>query len=92
MHQYMLVAIQLENSFEEKALMVLVDIKLNISQQCDLAEKRIINLLGFIKQNTASRPFPSARPWQGTSGALCLVLESLVQKTQTYWGETSKVP
>lgn len=81
MHQYMLVATQLENSFEEKTLRVLVNTKLNISQQCDLAEKKIVNLLGFIKQNTASRPFPAARLWQGTSRALCSVLEYLVQKT-----------
>ena len=55
MHQYMLWATQLESSFAEKDLGVLVAIKLNTHQQCALAAKKANDVLGCIKRNVASR-------------------------------------
>ncbi|GAB0208210.1 F-BAR domain only protein 2-like [Grus japonensis] len=54
-HQYMLGATQLESSFAEKALGVLVDTKLNMRQQCALATKKANGILGCIRQSIASR-------------------------------------
>ena len=53
-HQYMLGASQLESSSAEKDLGVLIDTKLNMSQQCALAAKAN-NILGCIRQNISSR-------------------------------------
>ncbi|KAK4827507.1 hypothetical protein QYF61_018833 [Mycteria americana] len=55
MHQYMLVASQLESSLAEKDLGVLVDTKLNMSQQFALAAKKVNGVLGCIRQSIASR-------------------------------------
>lgn len=38
----------------EKALRVLVDIKLNVSQLCTVAAKKVSSILGFIRKSTAS--------------------------------------
>jgi len=46
---------QLENIFAEKNLGVLVDIKMNMSQQCALAAKKANGNLGCIRQSIASR-------------------------------------
>jgi len=45
-HQYMLWATQLENSFAEKALGVLVDTKLNMKEQCSIMTKKDSCILG----------------------------------------------
>ncbi|KAK4831052.1 hypothetical protein QYF61_014984 [Mycteria americana] len=55
MHQYKLVATQLESSLAEKALGVLVDTRLNMSQQCALAAKKANGILGCIRRSVASR-------------------------------------
>ncbi|KAK4816507.1 hypothetical protein QYF61_017607 [Mycteria americana] len=52
MHQYMLVADWLESSFAEKALGVLVDTILNMSQQRALVAKRANAILGYIRRAT----------------------------------------
>ncbi|GAB0182220.1 mitochondrial enolase superfamily member 1 [Grus japonensis] len=49
MHLYMLGASQLESSFEEKDLWVLVDTKLNMSQRCALVAKKANGILGCIR-------------------------------------------
>ncbi|KAK4810780.1 hypothetical protein QYF61_008752 [Mycteria americana] len=53
-HQYMLGATQLESSLAEKDLGVLVDTRLNMSQQCALAASAN-GILGCIRQSIASR-------------------------------------
>ena len=55
MHQCVLWATQLENSFAEKDLGVLVDTRLNMSQQCALAAKEPNGTLCCIRQSIASR-------------------------------------
>ncbi|GAB0210381.1 mitochondrial enolase superfamily member 1, partial [Grus japonensis] len=56
MHQYMLEANRLESSFAEKNLGgLLVDTKLNMSQQCALAAKKADGILGCIRRSVASR-------------------------------------
>ena len=55
MHQYILGVTQLESSLAEKALGVLVDNRLNMSQQCALAAKAANGILGCIRRSIASR-------------------------------------
>ncbi|KFV72555.1 hypothetical protein N308_07965, partial [Struthio camelus australis] len=54
-HQYRLEADLLERSSAEKDLGVLVDNKLNMSQQCALVAKKAKGILGCIRQSVASR-------------------------------------
>ena len=51
----MLGAAQLESSFAEKDLEVLVDTKLNMSQRCVLAVKMANSILGCVRRGVASR-------------------------------------
>ncbi|PKU29595.1 hypothetical protein llap_20101 [Limosa lapponica baueri] len=53
-HQYMLGPAQLESYFAEKDMWVLVDNKLNMSQQFALAPKKDNGILGCIRRSVAS--------------------------------------
>lgn len=53
--QHMLEASYLESSFEEKDLVILVDIKLHVSQQCTLVAKNTGNILGSIRGSIVKR-------------------------------------
>ncbi|KAK4828911.1 hypothetical protein QYF61_001469 [Mycteria americana] len=54
-HQYMLEATQVESSFAEKDLGVLVNTKFNMNQQCALVAKEANGILGCIRESIASR-------------------------------------
>ncbi|PKU49342.1 rna-directed dna polymerase from mobile element jockey-like [Limosa lapponica baueri] len=56
-HQYMLWADQLESSFAEKALGILMDPMLNTSHQCALEARKANNILGCIRQTIANSIF-----------------------------------
>ncbi|KAK4828522.1 hypothetical protein QYF61_026944 [Mycteria americana] len=70
-HQYVLGVDQLESSFAEKDLRVLVDTKLTMSQQCALVAKKANGILGCIRRSVASRSREVIPPlciwftWQG---------------------------
>ena len=52
---WFLTADQLESSFAEKDLVILVDNKLTMSQQCALSLKQANSLLACIRQSIASK-------------------------------------
>jgi len=54
-HQYMLRATQMESSSAEKDIGVLVDTKLNSSQQCVVTAKNTNGILDCIRQSITSR-------------------------------------
>ncbi|KAK4830009.1 LOW QUALITY PROTEIN: hypothetical protein QYF61_008272 [Mycteria americana] len=89
MHQHMLGADQLESGLAENNLGVLVDTKLNMSQQCALLQRRLIvswTALGKVEGGDPSHLF---RTGEAIPGVLCLVLGSSVQKRH---GHTGKSP
>ncbi|GAB0193764.1 mitochondrial enolase superfamily member 1 [Grus japonensis] len=94
MHQYTLGANQLE-SWLKKDLGVLVDHKLNVSQQCALAAKRANSTSGCLKQSVASRsrevilPLCSALVKCICSAGSSAGLPSTTE-TWTYWRESSE--
>jgi len=55
MHQHMMGATQLGSSLAEKDLGVLVDTKLNMSQQCAFPAKVVNSILRCMRQSIASR-------------------------------------
>ncbi|GAB0183993.1 tubulin polymerization-promoting protein [Grus japonensis] len=94
MHQYMLRVTQLESSLAEKDLGVLVDIKLNMSQQCALAAWKATGILGCIKQGIAKwtkgdAPSPLLSTGEVTSRVLFSALNSPIED---WYGATGESP
>jgi len=73
-HLYMLGASELESSLAEKTLGILVDTKLNVSQQCALAAKVADDVLGCIRRSVAIRSGEVTLPLLSTGEATSLVL------------------
>jgi len=72
MNQYKLEATQLESSFAQKDLGVLMDTKLNTSQQCILVAQKTNSILGCSRKRVASsiQKLSGCVPGQPTIGGL----------------------
>lgn len=67
----------MESSMSKKCLEVLVDIKLNISQQCFWDAKKASGILGFIRRRAANTLLSTV---EATLRVLCSALGSPLQK------------
>lgn len=79
---------QPHSNLAEKDLGILVDIKLNMRQQCALTTKGAHSILGWARQNIASRSrkviFPLLSTAESTPGVVCPVLDILASPVKDH--------
>ncbi|KAJ7415532.1 hypothetical protein WISP_77283 [Willisornis vidua] len=96
LHQYVLRADQLENSFLEKELGILVDTKLNMSQLCALAGKIASGTLGIrrcVTSQSGECSIPSAQHWLSNATlAPDPVRSQKLSRVSTWMGDLLGIP
>lgn len=94
MHHYTLVASQLGRSCKGKGLGILVNTRLNMSQQHALPTKKANGILSYSRPSVVSRsevrdPSLSFSPGEAITGVFCQVLGPSMQDRHAHTGKGS---